>query len=423
MNINEWFGSRVSELSESDPARARRLLLTGYRANLAALKGYAAGKGMSPVRRYAAVKVMELIISALSKPEKAAMVSLFVPCEPLIAAGMTPYSVEAVSGYLMGAMCEKHFQEIAAEGGVPETLCSFHRTFIGAAESGLLPPPRFIVYTNVACDGNMITFPHLRDKFGVPSFFIDVPYEKSEDAVRDVARQLEDMVAFIGNVTGKTISRETVAAAVRRSRLAGESYRSYLRYEAKKRLIDDVTDEMYAAFMSHSLLGSKMAERYFAMMEGEMKKAPESNALRLLWLHVIPYLQPSVRSILNHSDRAFITGCDLCYDSLLIPQDENEPYLSMARRLVYSVFNGGPGGRISRAVETARLTGSDGAVVFAHMGCKATLGAAKLMREKIEKAGIPAVILDGDACSPANTGDGQIATRLCAFLEMLEARQ
>jgi hypothetical protein len=28
---------------------------------------------------------------------------------------------------------------ISAEKGVPETMCSFHRTFLGAAESGLLP--------------------------------------------------------------------------------------------------------------------------------------------------------------------------------------------------------------------------------------------------------------------------------------------
>jgi len=36
---------------------------------------------------------------------------------------------------------------------------------------------------------------------------------------------------------------------------------------------------------------------------------------------------------------------------------------------------------------------------------------------------VPAVILDGDACAPANTGDGQLSTRLGAFLEMLEARK
>ena len=42
------------------------------------------------------------------------------------------------------------------------------------------------------------------------------------------------------------------------------------------------------------------------------------------------------------------------------------------------------------------------------------------VREALEKAGIPTMILDGDGCNPANTSDGQVSTRLQAFVEMLE---
>lgn len=30
------------------------------------------------------------------------------------------------------------------------------------------------------------------------------------------------------------------------------------------------------------------------------------------------------------------------------------------------------------------------------------------------------MILDGDGCNPANTSDGQVSTRLQAFMEMLQ---
>ena len=30
------------------------------------------------------------------------------------------------------------------------------------------------------------------------------------------------------------------------------------------------------------------------------------------------------------------------------------------------------------------------------------------------------MIMDGDGCNPANTSDGQVSTRLQAFVEMLE---
>ena len=98
MDIIEWFGGRVSELSETNTNRARNLLLTGYRAGLLALKMPFYNKEMSPGRRLAAQTVMKVMISALAHPGDSAMVSLFVPCEPILAAGLTPYSPEAVSG-------------------------------------------------------------------------------------------------------------------------------------------------------------------------------------------------------------------------------------------------------------------------------------------------------------------------------------
>jgi len=155
------------------------------------------------------------------------------------------------------------------------------------------------------------------------------------------------------------------------------------------------------------------------MLLEDIRKAPKSGAFRLLWLHVIPYMQEPVRTRLNFSDRAFICACDLVYESM-IPMDETRPYESMARRMVHSGCNGGADGRIEQAIATAGLTGADGAVVFAHWGCKGTLGAAQLMKNALEGRGLPTLILDGDACDPSNTSDGQVATRLDAFLEMLE---
>ena len=422
MDLVSWFGGRVADLARRNPARARALLLAGYRAELLAVRPPFVRRDLPPARRYAASEVTRLILAALADPHNAALVSLFVPCEPLFAAGVTPYSLEAISGYLMGAHCEVPFQEQAAERGVPETLCSFHRTFLGAAESGLLPRPRMIVYTSLACDGNMVTFPHLQQRYGAPCYFLDVPYEKTEDAVQDVARQLRGMVEFVQDVTGRPVTEEALRAGVARSRRSGEQFQRYLAAEAERQLPGDATGEMYAAFMSHNLLGSQAGETFFSRLAGEIAAAPRSRARRLLWLHVIPYMQPALRTALNFSDSLFVPGCDLCYDSLLIPQDENDPYGSMARRLVYSGFNGSPDVRIARARELAAQTHADGVVLFAHWGCKSTLGATQLIKTALEADGLPTLVLDGDACCPANTGDGQLATRMQAFLELLEAR-
>lgn len=68
--------------------------------------------------------------------------------------------------------------------------------FLGAALNGIVPKPKCMVYTNLACDGNMMTFPYLKERYEIPSFYIDVPYEKNYDSVMYVAKQLRELKSF-----------------------------------------------------------------------------------------------------------------------------------------------------------------------------------------------------------------------------------
>ena len=48
---------------------------------------------------------------------------------------------------------------------------------------------------------------------------------------------------------------------------------------------------------------------------------------------------------------------------------------------------------------------------------------ALLQKEAMKEEGIPMLILDGDGIDKRNNHDGQIKTRLEAFLEMLEGEE
>lgn len=420
MDVVRKFGNAVDRMVTSDHALgARHLLLTGYHAQHMVYERFPK-KSLPASKQYVAGAVMQSVIAALQHPRDAAMVSLFVPCEPLQVAGIMPYSVETLSGYMTGTKCQQPFLERLEEDGVPDTMCSFHRIFLGAAEMGLMPAPRFMVYTNLACDGNMMTFPYLQKKFDVPSFFIEVPYEKSPESVAYVASQLHEMTDFVANVTGRHIGDEALSAQMARSGRAAENFNRYLDCQGQHYLTGDLTSEMYAVFMNHILLGTEQAEKYSQMLLDDIQKAPSSNATRLLWLHLIPYMQPSVTKLFNFNDQVFITACDLAYESVVSPIDPARPYESMARRMVYSAYNGNSDARIEQALDAAKRTGADGAVIFAHWGCKGTIGASQLMKDELENAGLPTLVLDGDGCDPSNNSDGQITTRLEAFFEMLE---
>ena len=167
--IVEKFGQVIQDQCDKNPAAARKLLLAGYRAKNIQLKTKP-GKHVTRAAQYASVETMNSMIAPLAHPDKAAMVSLFTPCEMLQVAGLHPYSCEGFGCYLSGTHAERAFLQYAENEGLPETFCSYHKVFIGAAEKGLMPKPRFIINTTLACDANLLTFRRLAEFFGVEQY-------------------------------------------------------------------------------------------------------------------------------------------------------------------------------------------------------------------------------------------------------------
>lgn len=418
MNVIETFGNWVSSATLKDPEKARRLLLAGYHLQEKRLCLFP-DKALPSSGQYVAKVVMRNIIKALAKPENAAMVSIFVPGELLMAAGLTPYSVEALSCFMAGTYCEQAFLRRTEEEGFPETMCSYHRVFLGAALSGLLPKPSCMVYTNLACDGNMMTFPYLKEQYDMPGFYIDVPYEKNKDSVKYVAKQLRELKKFLEEVTGKEIPEERVAEVVARSKRASENYSRQLALRKDHDPVTSLTNELYAIFMCHLMSGSEESLKYTEMLLEDVRKAPKGEGLHVLWMHIMPFLQEPVKEVFNYSKTMHISACDFVADGFQ-EMHASDPYEAMAEKMVYCIYNGNVEQRIQVAEKLAKETQADGGILFAHWGCKGTIGASSLIKSSLEAAGLPTMILDGDGCNPANTSDGQVSTRLQAFMEMLE---
>ena len=418
MNIIEKFGAMVGDAALKDPEKARRLLLTGYRLQEQRLRFFP-DKEIPSSGQYAALVVMKNMIQALAKPDNAAMVSIFVPGELVTAAGLTPYSVEAISCFLAGTKCEQAFLRKTLEEGFPETMCSYHRVFLGAALTEILPKPRCMIYTNLACDGNMMTFPYLKQTCDRPGFYIDVPYEKNRESVLYVADQLRELKSFLEDVTGRKISEEAVRQSVLNSKKAAENYRKQLELRKDHDPVTSLTYELYAIFMCHLLAGSETAVRYTKLLLEDVKKAPKGEGLHILWMHIMPFLQEPVKDVFNYSKTVHLSACDFVADGFRQMQSD-DPYEAMAEKMVYCIYNGNVSQRIELAKELAKITNADGGILFAHWGCKGTIGASGLIKNSLEKAELLTMVLDGDGCNPANTSDGQVSTRLQAFLEMLE---
>ena len=158
-----------------------------------------------------------------------------------------------------------------------------------------------------------------------------------------------------------------------------------------------------------------------------MKKLPKRReGLRILWVHTLPYWQESLCRIFDYNDRVEIAVCDMDIDiDIDAPEDLTwtDPYRTMAEYLIRNWYNGPSQRRVGRTLEYAEKMKADGIIYFCHWGCKQSSGGSVLLKEEMQNKGIPMLILDGDGIDKRNSHDGQIKTRLEAFLEMLDTEK
>jgi hypothetical protein len=227
---------------------------------------------------------------------------------------------------------------------------------------------------------------------------------------------------LIHSTTGREITEESVKKAVDKSKIASNNYYRQLHLRKGHDIASTLTNELYALFMCHLLAGTDESVRYTQLLRDDVRRAPAGDGFHVLWMHTMPFLQDAVKDVFNYSDTIHISASDFIADGFR-SMESDDPYEALAEKMVYCIYNGSVNQRIEEAKELADTVGADGAVLFAHWGCKNTIGASSLIKRSLEREGLPTMVLDGDGCNPANASDGQISTRLQAFVEMLTEQE
>ena len=417
MSIVDVFGEYVDKLCDKDPQKARVLLRTGWQYQDLKFK-FMPDRRLLPADRYLARLMMDTMLKPLKAPEQTAIVSIFTPAELLQEVGLSPYNAEGFSCYLSASKVERSCLQQAENTGISETLCSYHKTFLGAAQRGLLPKPRCIVYTSLMCDANLLTFRALSQLYDVPLFAIDVPLQQNEENVQYVAKQLRDLAAFLEKHTGKKVDEDSLRARLETSKRTLEKFRQFQMARADRYIPEDLVSPLYCGMTNNLLLGTPQEEKYVDMLLHDVQSAPAKKGKHIYWMHTIPFWSEAVQKELLLNENAQIVGCEL--SQVNEPDfDPSSPYEALAHRMVYHALNGSVTRRIDAGIRHAKEAGADGVVWFDHWGCKHTMGGAQLAKHKFEEAGLPLLILDGDGCDRSHGGEGQTSTRLGAFLEML----
>lgn len=419
----ETLGRIIEKQAAVSPERARRLLTATY--SWVRFSGkHQTGPDMRSAYDRMNGAVAGTIVDSYRRPKEAVMVNVFLPCELLHALGIQPMFPEGIAVYAACTSCQRFLGEAAEARGVPESFCSYHKTMLGMAESGVLPAPLMIANTTLACDANQLSFRRLAEVYQVPHTVIDVPHDCGEEAVRYVADQLRALGTQLEEQCHRKLEPQALRETVARSRQTIETYRAYLAKRGGVTLPVTMTGELCSMISTHVMLGRPESTDYVSWLLRAAEHAPDaasSDKKRIFWMHTLPNWQDSLKDILETGGRCELAGSDMPAGALL-DMDPDKPYESMARRVVCSAFNGPAYRWVEEAVRRAKEVRADGVVLFCHWGCKQALGLRQLAKQRLEEEGLPTLVLDGDGCDGRNVADGQMVTRVNAFLEQLEGR-
>lgn len=420
-NAARLAGEFIGKRTAAHPTASRRMLALCFGAYDLQLMT-SPPKGMVPYQTQAALQATKFIHRCLSHTRRTAVVSIFTPCEYFMALDKPLLFAEGLAGFLNGIWMDQTLLGIAHEQAVTRTLCSYHQILLGAAESHLLDTPGYIINTTTCCDANASTFRELSRIWNIPRLQIDVPQEETPGSVEYVAGQLRNMKAFIEEQEGRKIDPQKLSRVVETENRNTAMLHECMELISHKQLTRTMLTDMYQIFYPLVMAGSEGSEIAYRSMLEALRQAPESDpkTVRIMWAHSIPFWQLSLKQLLEKDPQVqfLISDMNLIYQDY--PLDMNHLEESMARRLIHNYYAGPLKDRTDAVARWAKIMKADGVVWFAHWGCHHTQGAGPLARKQLEKQGLPCLVLDGDGADRSNINDGQMKTKLQAFLEMLK---
>lgn len=79
--------------------------------------------------------------------------------------------------------------------------------------------------------------------------------------------------------------------------------------------------------------------------------------------------------------------------------------------------------RIIRGIaENARAYNVDGAICYAHIGCRQASSIIKVLKDVLNEVNVPVLTIDCDILDPTIASEEEIRTKIEQFIELLEDR-
>lgn len=380
-------------------------------------------------RRKFSLEILRLGQRLSSGTHRLAWCGVCTPFDLLSAMGITSCFVEFVGGMLSSTGNAGPFLEASEQAGFLADSCGWQRTVIGATVNGIMPRPDLAIATTNPCSSGLATVEHLARTFDCPLFVLNIPVHHSEENVQFLARQLRAMVDFVTEHTGRELDERRLHNAMEKTNEARAVAVEVL--ELARRVPSPVngTDLKNFGILMPLFLGTQTAvdiaqayrDEFVARYERGQSGVP-GERFRLMWLQEsIQFKHPLIKMLEEDYHAAIVV--DELNNIYWDPIDMADPYTGLARRTIAFPFNGTADHRLSQITKLAHAYKVDGAINPCHWGCRQGTGARGLVEERLKELDLPVINLEVDCADSRNFSEGQLRTRLEAFMEVLDTRR
>lgn len=381
-------------------------------------------------RKILALETARLGVRLFSGENRVAWCGVLSPFDLLNAMGVTSCFVEFIGAQLASTGSVSPMLETAEQSGWSTDSCSYHRGVIGAAIQGLVPQPDFLVGTSAPCTGGLAAIEALANHFTKDLFILTIPHRTDDEAVQFLADQYRRLVRFVTEHTGRTLDKELLADSIgktneaRRLIVEMQELAREVPTPARKRDLADFALVTSLFFGTQGAIDVARAYRdEFARKISRGIPGIDDEKVRLLWLqNRLQFKNPLIDLLADEYHAAVVI--DEFNDVTWGPIDPEDPFPGMARRTLSNPLTGNVSRRIANLLRLSRDYRVDGAINPCQWGCRQGTGARGLVEEGLRDGGVPVLNLEVDCVDPRPFSEGQLKTRIQAFIEMItESRQ
>jgi len=190
-------------------------------------------------------------------------------------------------------------------------------------------------------------------------------------------------------------------------------------------------DAYTAVWPGMYLTGTEECDRFYRELRAEMRERIEAGIgivpeerLRLMWSG-LPFWYNM--SLMNYfEEKGGVVAIENAFFRQLrsLPPQDQDPVRDMAlRSTLRRGYAGGIGERIDLTVEVAREYAIDGVILSYNPSCRIFYILQPALKNALDRAGIPTLALECDMADERTYSEGQVKTRLDAFMERLLARR